>query len=107
MKKGFIKNRTKEKNCLLQFEIDILGQTIFQGNSFGFVVFCSKITISLSRIHMSHSITLNEHGFLENSKNQAHTAVPVVSQCLILSESPSNELTLDIRSFKKFLGIDQ
>ena len=56
---------------------------------------------------MSHSITLNEHGFLENSKNQAHTAVPVVSQCLILSESPSNELTLDIRSFKKFLGIDQ
>ena len=52
---------------------------------------------------MSHSITLNEHGFLENSKNQAHTAVPVVSQCLILSESPSNELTLDIRSFKKFL----
>ena len=100
MKKGFIKNRPKEKNCLLQFENDILGQTIFQG--FGFVIFCSKITVSPSRIHMSHSITLNEHGFLENSKNQTHTAVPVVSQCLILSESPSNELTLDIRSFKSF-----
>ena len=103
MKKGFIKNRPKEKNCLLHFENDILGQTIFQGNFF-VDLFCflvhSKITFSPSRIHMSHSITLNEHGFLENSKNQAHTAVPVVSQCLILSESPSNELTLDIRSFK-------
>ena len=55
---------------------------------------------------MSHSITLNlnEHGFVENSKNQAHTAVPVVSQCLILSESPSNELTLDIRSLKYYRG---
>ena len=59
---------------------------------------------------MSHSITttaitLNEHGFLENSKNQTHTAVPVVSQCLILSESPSNELTLDISPLKWYLGM--
>ena len=101
MKKGFIKNRPKRKNCLLHFENDILGQTIFQGNSLlTFLFFSSKITVLPSRMNMSHSITPNEHGFLENSKNQTHTAVPVVSQCLILSESPSNELTLDIRSFK-------
>ena len=53
---------------------------------------------------MSHSINPNEHGFVEYSKNQAHTAVPVVSQCLILSEFPSNELTLDIRSLKYYRG---